>query len=97
MTFVSVINNQPIENDEEVMNHGGAREGPGRRRSGPDSVQVNWRVSEKAKAWIIEQARIQDVSVAAIIDELIEHATVATVRAEDVITPHPRPDYPSLI
>lgn len=75
------------------MNHGGAREGSGRRRSGPDSVQVNWRVSEKAKAWIIEQARIKDVSVAAIVDDLIKYATVATVRAEDIRIPHPRPDY----
>ncbi len=46
-----------------------------------------------AKAWIIEQARIQDVSVAAIVDDLIKHATVATVRAEDIRIPHPRPDY----
>lgn len=75
------------------MNHGGAREGSGRRRSGLDSVQVNWRVSEKAKAWIIEQARIKDVSVAAIVDDLIKYATVATVRAEDIRIPHPRPDY----
>lgn len=54
------------------MNHGGARPGAGRRRSGPDSVPVNWRVSNMAKAWILEQARVQGVSVAAIIDELIK-------------------------
>lgn len=54
------------------MNHGGARPGAGRRRSGPDSVQVSWRVSKQAKAWIVEQARIQGVSVAAIVDELVK-------------------------
>lgn len=53
------------------MPHGGSRPGAGRRSSGPDSVQVNWRVSEKAKAWIVTQAKVQDVSVAAIMDELI--------------------------
>jgi len=53
------------------MPHGGSRPGAGRRSSGPDSVQVNWRVSEKAKAWIVTQAKVQDVSVAAIVDELI--------------------------
>lgn len=54
------------------MNHGGAREGSGRRRSGPNSVQVNWRVSENAKAWIVGKAKEQGVSVARIVDELIK-------------------------
>jgi hypothetical protein len=54
------------------MAHGGARPGAGRRQSGPDSIQVNWRVSENAKAWIIGQAKEQGVSVAAIVDELVK-------------------------
>lgn len=54
------------------MAHGGARPGAGRRQSGPDSIQVNWRVSENAKAWIIGQANEQGVSVAAIVDELVK-------------------------
>lgn len=54
------------------MAHGGARPGAGRRQSGPDSIQVNWRVSENAKAWIIRQAKEQGVSVAAIVDELVK-------------------------
>lgn len=54
------------------MAHGGARQGAGRRQSGPDSIQVNWRVSENAKAWIIGQAKEQGVSVAAIVDELVK-------------------------
>lgn len=54
------------------MAHGGARPGAGRRQSGPDSIQVNWRVSENAKAWIIGQAKERGVSVAAIVDELVK-------------------------
>lgn len=54
------------------MARGGARPGAGRRQSGPDSIQVNWRVSETAKAWIVGQAREQGVSVAAIVDELVK-------------------------
>lgn len=54
------------------MAHGGARPGAGRRSSGPDSIQVNWRVSENAKAWIVGQAKEQGVSVAAIVDELVK-------------------------
>lgn len=76
------------------MNHGGARPGAGRKASAPDTIQVHWRVSERAKAWIISQAREQGVSVAAIVDGLIKHTTVVTLRAEDVIVPHPRPEYP---
>ena len=54
------------------MTHGGARPGAGRKQSGPDSIQVNWRVSENAKAWIVGQAKEQGVSVAAIVDELVK-------------------------
>ena len=54
------------------MAHGGYRPGAGRRQSGPDSIQVTWRVSENAKAWIIGQAKEQGVSVAAIVDELVK-------------------------
>lgn len=54
------------------MASGGARLGAGRKRSGPDSIPVNWRVSDRAKVWILKQARVQGVSVAAIIDELIK-------------------------
>jgi hypothetical protein len=54
------------------MASGGKRPGAGRRQSGPDSIQVNWRVSENAKAWIIGQAKEQGVSVAAIVDELVK-------------------------
>lgn len=54
------------------MASGGKRPGAGRRQSGPDSIQVNWRVSENAKAWIIRQAKEQGVSVAAIVDELVK-------------------------
>lgn len=54
------------------MAHGGARPGAGRRQSGPDSIQVNWRVSQNAKMWIVGQAKEQGVSVAAIVDELVK-------------------------
>lgn len=53
------------------MNHGDARPDAGRKASAPDTIQVHWRVSERAKAWIISQAREQGVSIAAVIDELV--------------------------
>lgn len=54
------------------MTHGGARPGAGRRKSGPDSVQVNWRVSAAAKEWIGEQSRAPGENTATIIDRLIQ-------------------------
>ncbi len=54
------------------MSRGGAREGAGRKHSGPDSVPVNWRVSASAKKWMKEQAMIQGVSIAAVLDMLIK-------------------------
>lgn len=64
------------------MAHGGARPGAGRRSSGPDSIQVNWRVSENAKAWIVGQAKERGISVAAIVDELVKVFEDAVVLEE---------------
>ena len=66
------------------MAHGGARPGSGRRQSGPDSIQVNWRVSENAKAWIVGQAKERGISVAAIVDELVKVFEDAVVLEEFV-------------
>ena len=66
------------------MAHGGARPGAGRRQSGPDSIQVNWRVSENAKAWIVGQAKERGISVAAIVDELVKVFEDAVVLEEFV-------------
>lgn len=66
------------------MAHGGARPGSGRRQSGPDSIQVNWRVSENAKAWIVGQAKERGISVAAIVDELVKVFEDAIVLEEFV-------------
>lgn len=56
------------------MTHGGARPGAGRKASTPDTIAVHWRVSESAKAWMKEQAMAQGVSIATIIDRLIDNA-----------------------
>lgn len=79
------------------MNHGGRRQGSGRRTSGPDSVQVNWRVSEKAKAWIVGQAKGRKVSVAAIVDELIgcylsriQSSISEAVASDPLLLPYPQ-------
>ena len=53
------------------MSSGGSRPGAGRKRSGPDSVQVTWRVSENAKKWIVDQAKKQGISVSKVVDALI--------------------------
>lgn len=66
------------------MAHGGARPGAGRKQSGPDSIQVNWRVSENAKAWIVGQAKERGISVAAIVDELVKVFEDAVVLEEFV-------------
>lgn len=54
------------------MTHGGARPGAGRKASTPDTVPVNWRVSGKAKEWLKWQAKEQGVSIATILDMLID-------------------------
>ena len=54
------------------MPRGGARPGAGRKAAAPDTIPVNWRVTQKAKAWLVEQAKEQGVSIAAILDELID-------------------------
>lgn len=57
----------------KVLNtHGGARAGAGRKPSTPDTTQVNWRVSERAKHWMKQQAMEQGVSIATILDTLID-------------------------
>ena len=56
---------------EHKNTHGGARAGAGRKASTPDTTQVNWRVSERAKEWMKGQAMTQGVSIATILDELI--------------------------
>ena len=55
------------------MASGGARLGAGRKRSGPDSIPVNWRVSESAKKWMKERAIEDGVSIGAVLDRLIQH------------------------
>ena len=55
------------------MAHGGARPGAGRKQSGPETVAVNWRVSEVAKSWIKQKAHEDGVSIGAVIDKLIQH------------------------
>ena len=50
---------------------GGAREGAGRKAYAPNIVPVSWRISRNAKAWITEQAKVQGVTTARILDELI--------------------------
>lgn len=55
------------------MAHGGSRPGAGRKPSGPETVAVNWRVSEFAKSWIKQKAAESGVSIGAVIDELILH------------------------
>lgn len=52
--------------------HGGKREGAGRKPSGPETVAVNWRVSEVAKNWIKNKAVEGSVSIGAVIDDLIK-------------------------
>lgn len=54
------------------MTHGGARPGAGRKASAPNTTAVNWRVSGSAKAWMKEQAMTQGVSIATVLDILIE-------------------------
>lgn len=54
------------------MASGGAREGAGRKPSGPDTVPVNWRVSEFAKKWIKARAVKDGVSIGAVLDRLIQ-------------------------
>lgn len=61
------------------MASGGAREGAGRKPSGPDTVPVNWRVSESAKKWMKEKAIESGVSIAAVLDSLISFYDAAEV------------------
>jgi len=55
------------------MASGGSREGAGRKPSGPDTVPVNWRVSELAKKWMKEKSVENGVSIGAVLDRLIQH------------------------
>ena len=52
--------------------HGGARPGAGRKPADKNSVQVNWRVSDKAKAWMRDKSMTLGESTATILDLLIE-------------------------
>lgn len=54
------------------MASGGARQGAGRKASTPDTLPVNWRVSRRAKGWLKWQAKEQGVSIATILDMLID-------------------------
>lgn len=63
------------------MTHGGARPGAGRKASTPGTTAVNWRVSESAKAWMKEQAMTQGVSIATILDILIQSFEEESERA----------------
>lgn len=55
------------------MARGGVRNGAGRKPSSPDTVSVNWRVSESAKIWMKERAVESGVSIGAVLDKLIKH------------------------
>ena len=57
---------------QEQGTWGGARTGAGRKPSTPDTTQVNWRVSERAKHWMKQMAMVQGVSIATILDMLID-------------------------
>lgn len=57
---------------QEQTTWGGARTGAGRKPSTPDTTPVNWRVSERAKHWMKGQAMEQGVSIATILDTLID-------------------------
>lgn len=54
------------------MPRGGARDGAGRKAFCSKTTAVHWRVSEKARDWITEQAEQQGVPKGVIIDALIE-------------------------
>ena len=63
------------------MASGGKRQGAGRKVSTPDTIAVNWRVSRSAKVWMKTQAMEQGVSIATILDNLIEmHKTWENTR-----------------
>lgn len=54
------------------MPRGGKREGAGRKAFCEKTVAVHWRVSERARDWISEQAEQQGVRKGVIIDALID-------------------------
>lgn len=55
---------------EKNNNWGGRREGAGRKKN--NKVAIYWRISERSKNWITEQAAQQGVNCGTIIDLLIE-------------------------
>lgn len=56
-----------------ATNHGGARPGAGRKKSDSDSISVNWRISKKAKEWLKCRAKEQGVSIAVLLDMLVDN------------------------
>jgi hypothetical protein len=54
---------------KRINTWGGKREGAGRKKN--DSVAISWRISERSRNWINEQAAQQGVNQGAIIDQLI--------------------------
>lgn len=67
------------------MGSGGKRDGAGRKPSGPDTVPVNWRVSESAKKWMKGKAVEDGVSIGAVLDKLIKHYEVVNFAAKTAI------------
>ena len=53
------------------MVRGGAREGAGRKGFCEKTVRVCWRVSERAKDWLTEQAAEENKPIGAVIDDLL--------------------------
>lgn len=53
------------------MGRGGAREGAGRKGFCEKTVRVCWRVSERAKDWLTEQAAEENKPIGAVIDDLL--------------------------
>ena len=78
------------------MSKGGVREGAGRKKM-TDTVPVCWRISRESNEWIRRQAEEQGVTIARIVDELVKKATIGTIRAEDIVPPAPRIDYPPAV
>lgn len=68
------------------MSKGGVREGAGRKKM-TDTVPVCWRISRESNEWIRKQAEEQGVTIARIVDELVQKATIGTIRAEDIVPP----------
>lgn len=55
------------------MSRGGAREGAGRKGFCEKSVRVCWRVSERAREWLVGKAEEQNRPIGAVIDDLLDN------------------------